>query len=596
MIIRFFSKYCRKHSLNCLFVTIAMAASALSAVAAADDTILDDWSNQSAYRPAPIIFCHGFSSGSPHKWSEMTGIGFSDVTKELVDAEFQNRLKKYFDPYFDIGAVLTDSFTEPSLDGLDHSPYSVSYLERMAFNDPNGSIDSYPCNVTGTPDHHGDTRGWADRLYDAVEDVFEKYNSDQPSEQKESKVKLICHSMGGLAAREMLTNDTKYPESQNRIDTVVTISSPHLGSGFAMLSYWLPGIQYKGGIGGNLLKAVGVGIHKLNRDGEILFAGPASIDMKPGSDFLKTLNERAKPIDVRAFCIYSEKHHMGNLFLGGRGDGVVTTPSQKANGSEWIFDEYYRQVSTHGPAPQKTDTPDPPLDANDPGYEPGAFVAVMKWLDDKAPAVIITEPELDENRDFIGKENGTLTVRGIVLNEYFPAHCLLTLEYRESGELEWIEFEPEKEKKLKPSSLWQNWRHGTVPEKISNVVETWQAANEGQNAEIVAEFEEQLTGLDPEKKYQVRVTVVNATGLMDMDTVADGKFILIVDGQTIACTVNLDTKKKFLTDFKWPPGKNRPLRHPGPEFQCTPLRHPQSRFRPILSLPPNTLILGRIPF
>ena len=73
------------------------------------------------------------------------------------------------------------------------------YLERINFDDPNGSIDTYP---PGKTNPQGDNKGWANKVSDAVANLLasDKYGEDPNID----KVLLVAHSMGGLAGREYL--------------------------------------------------------------------------------------------------------------------------------------------------------------------------------------------------------------------------------------------------------------------------------------------------------------------------------------------------------------------------------------------------------
>ena len=119
--------------------------------------ILSDWKDDEAYKPRPILFLHGFGQGSPTSWESAIGA-----------------LSQWFSKYQIIGP----------------------YLETIDFQDPNGSIDTYPDGKVG----------WADKLNDKVNELLisTKYGFYT------NKLNLVCHSMGGLAAREYLTNP-KYP-------------------------------------------------------------------------------------------------------------------------------------------------------------------------------------------------------------------------------------------------------------------------------------------------------------------------------------------------------------------------------------------------
>ncbi|HTY45763.1 MAG TPA: alpha/beta hydrolase, partial [Patescibacteria group bacterium] len=150
--------------LNCkisklIFRIILLVTILIPTTSALFANTLDSWVDSKAYKPYPILFLHGFARSDYHAWS--------------VAIE---ELGQWFSKYAQIG----------------------TYLETLDFRDPNGSIDTYP---------NGDN-GWADKVNLAVSDLLTaiKYGSYA------NKVNLVCHSMGGLAAREYLSNN-KYPRT-----------------------------------------------------------------------------------------------------------------------------------------------------------------------------------------------------------------------------------------------------------------------------------------------------------------------------------------------------------------------------------------------
>lgn len=485
------------------------------------DTILSSWKESEAYRPYPIIFCHGFSGGNPHKWAQMTGYGPDEIDGYLLEQKFTDRFKSLYDDYYQTNAVLKDLFTDPDMEYfLDPEQWSLNwnsrqilfslpYLERMAFNDPYGSIDKYPCLESGwNSDPHGDTRGWAEKLNDSVESVFNTYNPVDAEILEKEKIILICHSMGGLAAREFLTN-TKYPNAKNWVSTIITINTPHKGSNGAFVADYKNGLLLKKGLfsplSGIFGSIVHVGSKATGRGDKTPTGTPSVVDMSPDSQFLSDLNNIAKPDSVKAYCLYSRIKTLINLlFLDNDGtDIIVPVSSQRADGTAWIFDDYHRQKDedniNHGVAP-KTDE---------------AFETILQWLDAEPLAIEITEPVVDANGEFEPVGN-TVTVRGKVLNEFFPADCEMTVEYREAGIEEWTEItfqsDPENKKRLKPTSLWDQWRKGFIQEKV------------------VAEFEEVITLPNADRSYQLRATVKNPAGIMAQSTFSEKlNCILLVD-------------------------------------------------------------------
>ena len=141
--------------------------------------ILNNWEDEESYKPSPIIFLHGFGPGKPESWNYI-----------------KSKLNQYFDDY----------------------SLSLTFLETINFNDPNGSVDTYDDG----------REGWADKTKDKIEEMLNLYRFKGNS----LKINFICHSMGGLAAREYATNP-KYGNSYLNIDKIITIGTPHAGTPLA---------------------------------------------------------------------------------------------------------------------------------------------------------------------------------------------------------------------------------------------------------------------------------------------------------------------------------------------------------------------------
>ncbi len=121
---------------------------------------LDSWQSPKAYKPKPVLFLHGFAKGSPLDWNG---------TKTALNVHFSK--------YQPLG----------------------SYLETIDFQDSNGSVDRYP---SGKFNPQGNSAGWADKVKNKVDELLNsaKYGSYT------NKLNIVCHSMGGLAARWYLAN------------------------------------------------------------------------------------------------------------------------------------------------------------------------------------------------------------------------------------------------------------------------------------------------------------------------------------------------------------------------------------------------------
>ncbi len=103
----------------------------------------------------------------------------------------------------------------------------------------------------------------------------------------ELRVIIVAHSMGGLVTRYALETPGKNPGC---VTELFTLGTPHAGSVLAGGQKWLE------------LAFEGVPTKKSDwktlRDG----TGEASVDLRPGSSFLKELNARPRPDGVRYHC------------------------------------------------------------------------------------------------------------------------------------------------------------------------------------------------------------------------------------------------------------------------------------------------------
>lgn len=132
------------------------------------------------------------------------------------------------------------------------------------------------------------------------------------------RVDFVCHSMGGLVSRAMMTGDAYQGDGLGVVvERYVTIGTPHGGSPWARLravaeiheqvQRWASSDDLKAR---HLLGFVNDGV------------GDAGVDLLPGSDFLNELNRRALPKDVRITCIVGRmtpepKTKFGALFANG---------------------------------------------------------------------------------------------------------------------------------------------------------------------------------------------------------------------------------------------------------------------------------------
>lgn len=376
--------------------------------------ILDDWKDSSAYKPNPILFLHGFALGSADSWN-------------FTKAE----LSIYFDDYSN----------------------SLTFLEAINFDDSNGSIDTYD---PGKTNPQGNNKGWADKVEDKVNELLglDKYGS-----LSLNKLHLVCHSMGGLAAREYITN-YKYPNSKDYVDKLITIATPHVGSPFANIKkienattgihkYIWDFPKGERGIVG-LGAEMTTGVLQLLKDKIHLDPEGEDIkDMTVGSFFLTTLNARNQPSGFKNYAIYGEVWHFLNTLFGAYypneewicGDGIVPRDSQvgidiMTNFPDttpqrvWFFDNTIKIPADHFSELEYKDIPQ----------------VILKFLDSSAPEFSITSPasgiEIHEN---------SIHLQGIVYKEYLPADTQLIINMIREDDASTF---PTQTFLLKPSDLW----------------------------------------------------------------------------------------------------------------------------------------------
>ena len=140
------------------------------------------------------------------------------------------------------------------------------------------------------------------------------------------RVDLVCHSMGGLVARDCLTRDTMYAGQADArdglpdIDRWITVGTPYKGSplaGLRLIGEWREqAVRWADSVVSGGPTPAGA-----LADG----AGEAGEDLKPDSAFLTDLNTRPLPTGAQLTVIYGVIAH-GVQFanIGDElGDGVV---------------------------------------------------------------------------------------------------------------------------------------------------------------------------------------------------------------------------------------------------------------------------------
>ena len=186
------------------------------------------------------------------------------------------------------------------------------------------------CVYVTFKNHFGSPESQARELAEVIKDTLIEANT--------KKVDLVCHSMGGLVARKYLADHIM----DHRISKVVMISTPNLGSPgllydeiciFSIILGLFAWIYLKAPAFLLLcLAAVAWFIISLLR-GNLLLS-PANFSMRPHSSFLKKLNSRPLPTDVKYAAVLSKGSDLpsrfSDLFLNIKeGDGAIPLISQK---------------------------------------------------------------------------------------------------------------------------------------------------------------------------------------------------------------------------------------------------------------------------
>ena len=366
------------------FLFLFILGSALLFPKACIGGTLDNWNNPKAYKPRPVLFLHGYNS-SPATWQ--TAI---------------STLSSLFSKYQPIGA----------------------FLETINFQDKTSSIDT--CS--------DGKDGWADRLEKKVNILL----ADNKYGFYTNKLNLVSHSMGGLAAREFLTN-AKYPNETT--DKLILIGVPNLGSPLAS-TYKDIIVAYK--IGSMTILPAAVTFFNLrnNVDSLAKILWPPNIgvpegikDMIPGSAFLNALNNRSQPSDVQYYGIYGIiGHFLNSLYFKDYygGDGVVSKDSQLGIGHVAFVKEPKKITAFHTSEPAISVAGDNPL---------------LKFLDSNKPEFEITYPGSGTTEIY----ESSIHIQGEVYKEYLPADSQLTIDVTRQEDGYTM---PPQASFLKASDLW----------------------------------------------------------------------------------------------------------------------------------------------
>lgn len=455
-----------------------------------------------AYRPNPILFSHGFASDPKQAW---------------WDRHMDDNLLQYFEDYYcmvDIEGKPLLALPTPVLYNQEDYPQTrYPYLEMISYIDftkadpakkdftsqelcsqlvdKNSSIDTYQLGDSYV--ESGDRKatdpalipseplsfGWADKLYEAVPKLRNVYKDKNGNSQK---IVLICHSMGGLTAREYMTNP-KY-RFNDYFKSAVLIGVPNKGAPLGNVmqgvvacrnaGWFIPGIGW-------LFSSVVTGLDKwvLEKKGSDM-DGDALRDMSENSAFISTLNSRPQPSKVDFFVIWGSGQGLMDVLVArhlyhGDGDGMVSEDSQLGKGV-LILKESLPIIAGHAQEIQEVSQ--------------NHLKTLLEFFDYTTPEVTITGPDpiaspTPEVKTF------DIRVTGMVAKEYLPADCTLKIEAAriEDG----TSVPPVEGKSLYPSDLW----------------------NPSDPNSVVAEFDEPIK-VTNNGTYNIFVTVTNPGGQSSM--------------------------------------------------------------------------------
>ncbi|MEA3492808.1 MAG: alpha/beta fold hydrolase [Candidatus Margulisiibacteriota bacterium] len=162
-----------------------------------------------------------------------------------------------------------------------------------------------------------------------------KYINDVLIKTKQERVILVCHSMGGLVARKYLTDNT----NAHRVEKMVLLSTPNIGT-IGLTFNWLPLILIIFGALGYkfiwplIICLAGLLYEIISYLRGVLLLSPAAWAMRKNSRFIRKLNLKKMPEDVKYVSVLSDTrvfpHRLVNIFLFREGgDGAIPVGSQK---------------------------------------------------------------------------------------------------------------------------------------------------------------------------------------------------------------------------------------------------------------------------
>jgi len=331
--------------------------------------VLSNWDDSGAYKPNPVLFLHGFAKGNSADWDYAEG-----------------SLSKYFVKYSG----------------------TYAYLETINFLDPNGSIDIYD---PGKLNPQENSKGWSDKVEGKVNELLasSKYGAYT------TKLNLVCHSMGGLAARWYLVN-----YSNNYVDKLILIGVPNLGTNWATLANaaskvskvgWLDVLSVSG-YASLLRDELDTALSNLS---QVDIYGEAVDDMDPestGSGFLAKLNNKLQPQNISYYGAIGIIGNPMNWVISGHyfgGDCIVSEKSQLGTG-RISYKQFATIHSNHWREPeivsQESDN------------------KILQFLDSTKPELEIAYPDPAKITEI---SSAQINIQGTIYKEYLPADSKLTI-------------------------------------------------------------------------------------------------------------------------------------------------------------------------
>ncbi len=324
----------------------------------------------------PIIFIHGYN-GNNTTWDTLItfmqntyGYSYGGKMDFCLNYDSSNTTAELFADFHD--------FTEETghtLDSLPCDMYTINFE-----NNPDGS---YPYNPSFLSNQAGAFKqGYA--VKKAIEHVLSITGKD--------KVMLVCHSMGGLAARVYLQEPNwNQADNKKHVSKLCTIGTPHGGSDFGS---GLPfGLNYLYAINeGYDLRSEAIRDLRTNyfysyyypfeafstAPGVLLFGGLEELDYMNDQSFftpiptipisfynadvdcdgnasgatIPGLNYRNIPADINYSCLIGIGEYSSNI---GNSDGIVTTYSQNLNNYRPVSADIFEMPDTMSSFPWHTE-------------------------------------------------------------------------------------------------------------------------------------------------------------------------------------------------------------------------------------------------